>query len=167
MANTAVQVEVPLVDDGDLPLLREACTQHGVALTRNRSIDPGSAVVLLGSMAMVVAAFSTWLERRQRSGERSWGQVIDLRPHAEQLVARDPSLEFGQILVVVPAADGSSVEVRIETYRPENDLVAVVGVVTEHLASALVRTAEEASAATIAVVGDKGAVSLPRSSEQP
>lgn len=161
------QVAVDTDDEQDAWLLREACTEVDVECDRMRgSLDPASVLVIIGSGSLVVAAVSNWLARRRRTGEQSWGQVIDLRPGAELLVSRDRNLEFGQIVIVTLLEDGRTAAVRVETYNPDNDFTEVAKLVFGRLADGAAKSLEGLALVTRQAVGELAAVSEVSTSDE-
>lgn len=159
MTEDEVELILSIEDREAAQELRSIANEAGVEASFLRAGDPVTALALFGSGALLVGVVGRWLERLQRSGKQSWGQVIDLRPEAAQLVRRDEALEFGQIVVVVPV-EGGLVEVRIETYQPDSDAVELAKLVFSTLAGGAARSMEIVAANTTAAVGDRGSVEV-------
>lgn len=145
----------------DQQLLLEAANEtEGVEVVDGRNLDPFTALILVGGVLLLASVVTKWIDKLRRRDEARYGQVIDLRPGVEDPVRRDKDLEFGQIVVITPTADGKEIKVTIETYDPDNDFTTVAKSVFDTLATSAGKSIESITSAIENATGDKGSVGV-------
>lgn len=160
MAAAEIRVSIDYEDEEDAGLLEESAREQSVVTSRPRGIEPLTTMILVGGIAAVAGAVAGWLRRRRRKGKEAWGQVIDLRKDAKDPVYRDEDLEFGQIVVIVPSADGKTYDVKIEVYDPDNDFTEIAKLIAEKLSEGVVKPLDTLAQAAKQAVGSKGDVKV-------
>jgi hypothetical protein len=160
MTAADIRVSIDFEDEEDAGLLEESAREESVEATRQRGLEPITTIVLVGGISAVAGAIAGWLRRRRRKGKEAWGQVIDLRPDAKDPVYRDEDLEFGQIVVITPSADGKTYEVKIEVYDPDNDFTEIAKLIAEKLSEGVVKPLDTLAQAAKEAVGSKGEVKV-------
>ena len=156
-----IRLNIEYEDAEDRALLQDAARAAGVEASELKGIAPIAVIVLVGAGSAVVGAIATWLTGRRRRGKESWGQVIDLRPDAKgDPIYRDKDLEFGQIVVITPTADGKTVEVKVEVYDPDNDFTEIAKLIFGKLADGVVKPLDTVAQGIKDAVGGKAKVEV-------
>ncbi|WP_460707565.1 hypothetical protein [Myceligenerans halotolerans] len=128
MGSETVRKTVDAVDEEGERYLRALCVEHGVAVERVgvRAPDPVLLLALVGLVPVVSFVVERWHDRLLG------GQVIDLRPDAEQVARRDTGLAYGY--VIVHAVDGTVTvhvqELPNQTFEIVKAVVDVLGGMT-------------------------------------
>lgn len=122
MGSETVRKTVDAVDDEGERYLRALCSEHGVTVERVgvRTPDAVLLLALAGLVPVVSFVMERWYDRLLG------GQIIDLRPDAEQLARRDPGLAYGY--VIVHAVDGS---VTVHVHELPNQTFEIVKAVVD------------------------------------
>lgn len=158
-------MSISFEDEEDLADLEAAAAAEGVETARepgHPGIEPFTTLILIGAAAAVGSAVIKWLSGRRRKNKRAWGQIVDLRPGIapDDVVRRDPDLEWGQIVIIAPSEDGKSFTVKLETYDPDSDLEELSKLIFTKLSEGVFKTADEIKNIVEALLKDKGKVSV-------
>jgi hypothetical protein len=145
-------------------LLEAASETDGVEIIEGRNLDPLTALILVGGLALLASVVMKWLVKIRRTGEESFGQVIDLRPGVKSPIRRDKALNFGQIVTITPGEDGGAITAIVTTYDPDNDFTTVAKNIFSTLATSVGKSIESVTSAILTAAGTKASVSVEKSS---